>query len=66
MALVYSLYFAVRRRRYGPLWLFGIVCVFFYLLFMLWQTYYAMLTARSSSWGTRGVGKAAARPGVVA
>lgn len=54
MALVYSLYFAVRRRNYGPLWLFGIVFVFFYLVFMLWQTYYAMATSRSSAWGTRG------------
>jgi hyaluronan synthase len=53
MALVYSLYYAVRRREYGPLWLFGIAFVFFYLVFLIWQTYYAILTARSSSWGTR-------------
>ena len=53
MALVYSLYYALRRREYGPLWLFGVAFVFFYLVFMIWQTYYAILTARSSSWGTR-------------
>jgi hyaluronan synthase len=53
MALVYSLYYAVRRREYGPLWLFGIFFVFFYLVFLIWQTYYAIITARSSSWGTR-------------
>jgi hyaluronan synthase len=53
MALVYSLYYAVRRREYGPLWLFGVFFVFFYLVFLIWQTYYAILTARSSSWGTR-------------
>ena len=53
MALVYSLYYAVRRRDYGPLWLFGVAFVFFYLVFLIWQTYYAILTARSSSWGTR-------------
>jgi hyaluronan synthase len=53
MALVYSLYYAVRRREYGPLWLFGVAFVFFYLAFLIWQTYYAILTARSSSWGTR-------------
>src|SRR3954469_5724369 len=53
MALVYSLYYAVRRRDYGPLWLFGVAFVFFYLAFLIWQTYYAILTARSSSWGTR-------------
>ena len=53
MALVYSLYYALRRRDYGPLWLFGVAFVFFYLVFLIWQTYYAILTARSSSWGTR-------------
>jgi hyaluronan synthase len=53
MALVYSLYYALRRRDYGPLWLFGVAFVFFYLAFLIWQTYYAILTARSSSWGTR-------------
>jgi hyaluronan synthase len=53
MALVYSLYYAVRRREFDSLWVFGVLFVFFYLAFMLWQTYYAILTARSSSWGTR-------------
>jgi len=53
MALVYSLYYAVRRRDYGALWVFGVAFVFFYLVFLIWQTYYAILTARSSSWGTR-------------
>src|SRR4051812_36943263 len=53
MALVYSLYYALRRRDYGPLWLFGVAFVFFYLIFLIWQTYYAIFTARSSSWGTR-------------
>ncbi len=53
MALVYSLYYAVRRRDYSPLWLFGVAFVFFYLVFLIWQTYYAILTARTSSWGTR-------------
>jgi hyaluronan synthase len=43
----------VRRRDYGPLWVFGVAFVFFYLVFLIWQTYYAILTARSSSWGTR-------------
>ena len=53
IALVYSLYFAYRRRSYGTLWIYGIAFVFFYLAFMLWQTYYAIVTSRSSSWGTR-------------
>src|SRR4051795_123372 len=53
MALVYSLYYAIRRRDYSALWLFGVAFVFFYLAFLIWQTYYAILTARRSSWGTR-------------
>jgi hyaluronan synthase len=53
LALVYGLYFAIRQRRYDTLWLSGILFVFFYLAFMLWQTYYAILTSRTRSWGTR-------------
>src|SRR4051794_2606906 len=53
MALVYSLYYAIRRRDYSALWLFGVAFVFFYLAFLIWRTYYAILTARRSSWGTR-------------
>lgn len=54
MALAYGLYYALRHRRYDTLWVWGVVFCFFYLAFLLWQTYYAMLTTRSSSWGTRG------------
>ncbi len=53
IALVYSLYFAFRKRSYDTLWIYGIAFVFFYLAFMLWQTYYAIVTSRTSSWGTR-------------
>jgi hyaluronan synthase len=53
MAVAYGLYYAVRHSRYDGLWIFGIVFVFFYLAFLLWQTYWAIATARSSSWGTR-------------
>ncbi len=53
MALTYGLYYVVRRPRYDPRWIYGIVFCFFYLAFLLWQTYWAILTARSSSWGTR-------------
>jgi hyaluronan synthase len=53
MAVAYGLYYLLRQRRYEPLWVFGIVFCFFYLAFLLWQTYYAVFTARSSSWGTR-------------
>lgn len=53
MALVYGLYYALRHNRYDTLWLFGVLFVFFYLAFLLWQTYWAILTARASGWGTR-------------
>jgi len=53
MALAYGLYYAARKRRYDGLWIYGVVFCFFYLFFLLWQTYWAILTARSSSWGTR-------------
>lgn len=62
MALAYGLYYAVHHERYDPLWVFGVVFCFFYLIFLLWQTYYAIATARVSGWGTRptAVGAAAA------
>jgi hyaluronan synthase len=53
MALVYSLTYALVKRRFDSLWLYGIAFVFFYLAVLVWQTYYAIFTARSSSWGTR-------------
>ena len=54
MALVYGLYYGLRHGRYDTLWVFGVLFVFFYLAFLLWQTWYAILTSRNSSWGTRG------------
>ncbi len=53
MAVAYGLYYVVRRPTYSSTWVYGIVFCFFYLVFLLWQTYYAILTARTSSWGTR-------------
>lgn len=53
MALAYGLYYVVRSPRYDPRWIYGVVFCFFYLAFLLWQTYWAILTARTSSWGTR-------------
>jgi hyaluronan synthase len=58
MAVAYGLYYALRHSRYDTLWVWGIVFCFFYLAFLLWQTYYAIATARSSSWGTRPSGGA--------
>jgi hyaluronan synthase len=54
MALAYGLYYALRHSKYDTLWIWGVIFCFFYLAFLLWQTYYAMFTTRSSSWGTRG------------
>ena len=66
MAVAYGLYYVARQRRYSGIWVFGIVFCFFYLVFLLWQTYYAILTARTASWGTRpataGMEPAAAAP----
>jgi hyaluronan synthase len=53
MAVAYGLYYVVRRPRYDSLWIYGIVFCFFYFCLLLWQTYWAILTARSSAWGTR-------------
>lgn len=53
LAVAYGLYYVAVRPRYDPRWIYGIAFCFFYLGFMLWQTYWAILTARSSSWGTR-------------
>ena len=61
MALVYGLYYGLRHGRYDTLWVFGVLFVFFYLAFLLWQTWYAILTSRNSSWGTRGAAAEAAR-----
>jgi hyaluronan synthase len=53
MAVAYGLYYIIARSRYDGLWIYGVVFCFFYLFFLLWQTYWAILTARSASWGTR-------------
>ncbi|MEX2195521.1 MAG: glycosyltransferase [Thermoleophilaceae bacterium] len=54
LALVYGLYYAIRTRRYDDtLWVYGVIFVFFYLVFLVWQTYWAVLTANRSTWGTR-------------
>ena len=62
MAVAYGLYYVVRRPTYSSTWIYGIVFCFFYLVFLLWQTYYAILTARTSSWGTRPATAGQAQP----
>ena len=51
MALLYSLYYAIRRK--SPLWWHGITFIGIYMAFLVWQTYYAVATLRDTSWGTR-------------
>jgi hyaluronan synthase len=51
MAVLYSLYYAISRR--SPLWWHGITFVAVYMAFLVWQTYYALLTIRNTKWGTR-------------
>jgi hyaluronan synthase len=53
MAVAYGLYYVIRKPRYDGLWIYGVVFCFFYLFFLLWQTYWAIATSRSASWGTR-------------
>jgi hyaluronan synthase len=53
MALGYGLYYAVRHPRYDDLWIFGVAFCFFYFVFLLWQTYFAIATSRRTEWGTR-------------
>src|SRR6185437_15196942 len=61
LAMVYSLYYVLFQDEYSLVWLYGVLFVFFYLAIMLWQTYSAIFTCRTSKWGTRmapGVGLA--------
>ena len=53
MAVAYGLYYAARHPRYDTLWIYGVAFCFFYVAFLLWQTYYAIATVRTASWGTR-------------
>lgn len=53
IAIAYGLYYLAHRRRYDAHWIYGVAFCFFYLAFLLWQTYWAILTARRSEWGTR-------------
>jgi hyaluronan synthase len=65
MSVCYGLYYAARRPRYSDLWCYGIIFCFFYLAFLLWQTYWAMATSRTSAWGTRPSTAGLSSPGAV-
>jgi hypothetical protein len=51
MASLYALVYLARRRN--ALWVYGIVFSLFYMVALVWQTYYAVLTVRQNHWGTR-------------
>jgi hyaluronan synthase len=53
MALVYGLYYALSHAPYDSLWFWGVAFSFFYIAFLLWQTYYAVATSGRTGWGTR-------------
>ena len=51
MSALYGLYYLGRLR--SGLWVYGVAFSFFYMLILVWQTYYAMFTVRRNHWGTR-------------
>jgi hyaluronan synthase len=51
MAVLYSLYYGLTRRK--PYWWAGIAFVLLYATVLIWQTYWAIATARKTAWGTR-------------
>lgn len=51
MALLYGLLYLVRYKT--SLWFWGLAFSIFYMLVLVWQTYYALLTVRRNHWGTR-------------
>lgn len=51
MALLYSLWYAVRRP--DGLWFHGLTFIAIYMSFLVFQTYWGMATMRDNRWGTR-------------
>lgn len=51
MAGLYSLVYLVRFR--DGVWVYGVLFTLFYMLILVWQTYYALITLRKNHWGTR-------------
>lgn len=51
MALLYSLWYAVRRP--DGLWFHGLTFVAVYMAFLVFQTYWGIFTMRDTRWGTR-------------
>ena len=51
MAGLYSLVYLAFHRN--SLWIYGVSFSFFYMLVLVWQTYYAFFTVKQNHWGTR-------------
>ncbi len=51
MASLYALVYLARHR--SALWVYGVWFSLFYMVALVWQTYYALLTVRQNQWGTR-------------
>jgi hyaluronan synthase len=51
MASLYALVYLARRRN--ALWVYGVWFSLFYMVALVWQTYYALATIRRNHWGTR-------------
>jgi hyaluronan synthase len=51
MALLYSLFYAFKRQ--DGVWHHGMTFVLVYMLFLVFQTYWAIFTMRDTRWGTR-------------
>jgi hyaluronan synthase len=51
MALLYGLVYLVRHK--SGMWIYGIAFSLFYMVVLVWQTYYALATVRRNHWGTR-------------
>jgi hyaluronan synthase len=51
MALLYSLFYAFKRQ--DGMWHHGMTFVLVYMCFLVFQTYWAILTMRDTRWGTR-------------
>ncbi|MCH8311650.1 MAG: glycosyltransferase family 2 protein [Nitrospinae bacterium] len=51
ISFMFSLVYLVFNRK--SLWIYGVSFSIFYILFLSWQTYYALLTVRKNHWGTR-------------
>jgi hyaluronan synthase len=53
IAVLYGLYYACWRGIRDTIWISGVLFVALWLGFLVWQTYYSILTVRRTKWGTR-------------